>query len=61
LTLPAISRSREVWFLVSGAEKAEAVAAGVGGADPMDWPCAGAHGTEETVWFVDRSAAGNLP
>ncbi|WP_020108909.1 6-phosphogluconolactonase [Nocardia sp. 348MFTsu5.1] len=61
LTLPAIARAREVWFLVSGAEKAEAVAAGVGGADPMDWPCAGAHGTEETVWFVDRSAAGNLP
>ena len=61
LTLPAICRARQVWFLVSGAEKAEAVAAGVGGADPMDWPCAGAHGTDETVWFVDRSAAGNLP
>ncbi|PYE21010.1 6-phosphogluconolactonase [Williamsia limnetica] len=61
LTLPAIARSREVWFLVSGAEKAEAVAAGVAGADFMDWPCAGAHGTESTVWFVDPAAASNLP
>ncbi len=61
LTLPAIARSREVWFLVSGSEKAEAVAAGVAGADFMDWPCAGAHGTESTVWFVDPPAASRLP
>jgi 6-phosphogluconolactonase len=60
LTFPAVSRAREVWFLVSGAEKADAVAAGVGGADPLDWPCAGAHGTEATVWFVDPDAAAKL-
>lgn len=60
LTFPAIARSRQVWFLVSGAEKAEAVAAGVAGADFMDWPCSGAHGTEATVWFVDPPAASNL-
>lgn len=60
LTFPAVARAREVWFLVSGAEKAEAVAAGVGGADPLDWPCAGAHGTDATVWFVDPDAASQL-
>lgn len=60
LTFPAVARAREVWFLVSGAEKAEAVAAGVGGADPMEWPCAGAHGTDATVWFVDPEAASKL-
>lgn len=61
LTLPAIARSREVWFLVSGSEKAEAVSAGVTGADFMDWPCAGAHGSQATVWFVDPPAASHLP
>lgn len=61
LTLPAVNRSRQVWFLVSGADKAEAVAAGVTGADPADWPCAGAHGTDETLWFLDETAASKLP
>ena len=37
-----------------------AVAAGVGGASPEDWPCAGAHGSEETVWYVDGAAASRL-
>ncbi|MFZ2240319.1 MAG: 6-phosphogluconolactonase, partial [Gordonia amarae] len=39
----------------------EAVAAARGGADPADWPCAGAHGTAETVWFLDEAAASQLP
>ena len=61
LTLPAIQRSREVWLLVSGAEKAEAVAAAIGGADPISVPAAGAVGREHTVWFLDHQAAGKLP
>ena len=61
LTFPVVNRSREVWFLVSGAEKAEAVAAAHTGADRADWPCAGAHGTERTLWFLDRAAAAGLP
>ncbi|RDB49081.1 6-phosphogluconolactonase [Tsukamurella tyrosinosolvens] len=60
LTLPAVGAARRVWLLVSGAEKAEAVAAGVGGASPEDWPCAGAHGSEETVWYLDDAAASQL-
>ena len=60
LTLPVVNRSKAVWFLVAGADKAEAVAAAHAGADPADWPCAGAHGTEETVWFLDHAAAGSL-
>lgn len=60
LTLPAVNRSRQVWFLVAGADRAEAVAAGVNGAAPAEWPCAGAHGTEGTVWFLDSAAAGSL-
>lgn len=61
LTLPAVRRSRQVWLVVSGEAKAEAVAAAVGGADPDDWPAAGAVGLEQTVWLVDEAAAGQLP
>lgn len=60
LTLPAVQRSREVWLVVSGDGKAEAVAAAVGGADPDDWPAAGAVGREATVWFLDEGAASAL-
>jgi 6-phosphogluconolactonase len=60
LTLPAIQRSREVWILASGAEKADAVAAAIGGADPVSVPAAGALGREDTVWFLDTQAAAKL-
>ena len=38
LTLPAVRRSREVWLVVSGEAKADAVAAAVGGAAAVDDP-----------------------
>ncbi|MBW0018975.1 MAG: 6-phosphogluconolactonase [Mycobacterium sp.] len=61
LTLPAIQRSREVWLLVSGAAKADAVAAAIGGADPVSIPAAGAIGREKTLWLLDQEAASKLP
>jgi 6-phosphogluconolactonase len=60
LTLPAIQRSREVWLLVSGAGKADAVAAAIGGADPVSLPAAGAVGQETTLWLLDEDAASKL-
>lgn len=60
LTLPAVNRSHHVWFLVAGADKAQAAAAGISGADEADWPCAGAHGRASTVWFLDEGAASAL-
>ena len=60
LTLPAVQRSREVWLVVAGADKADAVAAAVGGADPDDVPAAGASGREATVWLLDEEAASKL-
>jgi 6-phosphogluconolactonase len=60
LTLPAIRQSREVWLVVSGEAKADAVAAAIGGADPVDVPAAGAIGQEKTVWLLDEAAAGKL-
>ncbi|MDH6193764.1 6-phosphogluconolactonase [Mycobacterium frederiksbergense] len=60
LTLPAVRHSREVWLVVSGEAKADAVAAAVGGADPVDIPAAGAIGRERTVWLLDEAAASKL-
>ncbi len=60
LTLPAIQRSREVWLLVAGEEKAEAVAEAIHGAAPADIPAAGAIGREHTIWFLDKAAASKL-
>ena len=60
LTLPAVRRAQHVWLLVSGANKADAVAAAVGGADSDEVPSAGALGTASTVWFLDSGAASKL-
>jgi 6-phosphogluconolactonase len=60
LTLPAVQRSREVWLVVSGATKADAVAAAIGGAKPVDVPAAGAVGRDATVWLLDEDAASKL-
>jgi 6-phosphogluconolactonase len=61
LTLPAVACAREVWLVVAGAAKADAVAAAIGGADPVDVPAAGARGREATVWLLDAAAASALP
>lgn len=60
LTFPAVNRSREVWLVVSGGGKAEAVAAALGGAEAGDWPAAGAIGTDKTVWLLDAAAASKI-
>lgn len=65
LTFPALNRSRQVWFVVSGSGKADAVAkalaTGEEAADVHDVPAVGVHGQERTVWFVDEGAASKLP
>ena len=61
LTFEALERSRQVWFLVSGADKAAAVAAGTNpSTDRWDIPAAGVHGAEHTLWLVDAAAATDL-
>ncbi|MDP3893788.1 6-phosphogluconolactonase [Nocardioides sp.] len=68
LTFGALNNAREVWFLVSGDGKADAVAAALAGvvdhrpaADLHETPAAGVSGTETTVWFLDEAAASRLP
>jgi 6-phosphogluconolactonase len=60
LTREALERSREVWFLVSGSTKAEAVRRGVEGAPFDEAPSAGVHGEDRTLWLVDEEAAADL-
>ena len=60
LTRECLERSREVWFLVSGGDKADAVRRGVGGAPVETTPAAHVHGVERTLWLVDADAAADL-
>lgn len=61
LSVDALNRTREVWFLVSGGGKAEAAATALSGAaDVHDAPSVGVHGQERTVWFLDEDAAARL-
>jgi 6-phosphogluconolactonase len=61
LTLPVINRSREVWFIVSGGDKAAAAAMALLGTGPVQVPAAGVSGVERTLWLIDRAAAADLP
>jgi 6-phosphogluconolactonase len=53
-----INDSKEIWFTVAGADKAEAVAT-VFGDEPEKLPAGRISGKEKTVWYVDQTA-GNL-
>jgi 6-phosphogluconolactonase len=61
LTLPAARHAREVWLVVSGEGKAEALRRAHEGASEVDVPLAGLLGTERTLWLLDEAAAGGLP
>jgi 6-phosphogluconolactonase len=61
LTLECLNRARAVWFVVSGEDKAGAVALAMAdGTDVHDAPAAGVRGQDETIWFLDRAAASKL-
>lgn len=60
LTREALEHSREVWFLVSGSGKADAVRRGVEGSPFAQTPAAHVHGEERTLWLVDEEAAADL-
>ena len=61
LTFEALNRTREVWFLVAGSDKADAVASALApGADRWDVPASGVRGSAATRWLLDEAAAANL-
>ena len=59
LTLQAINRAKQVWLLVTGADKAQACARALAG--EVGLPAARVQGREATHWFVDAEAAAGLP
>ena len=60
LTFAALNRTEEVWFLVSGAGKADAVARALADEGSVhDTPARGIT-VANTTWFLDQPAAGSL-
>ncbi|MFF0268469.1 6-phosphogluconolactonase [Kribbella sp. NPDC004536] len=57
LTLPLLNRSREVWFVVSGEDKADAVATALAEGDV---PAAQPKGQNRTLWLLDEAAASKV-
>lgn len=60
LTRECLERSRLVWFLVAGGDKADAVRRGVTGSPFAETPAAHVLGSEQTLWLVDTDAAADL-
>ena len=63
LTFPALNHSRQVWFVVSGEGKADAVARALAATPPpvREIPAVGVRGRDATVWFLDSESASRLP
>ncbi len=59
LTIPALERAAEVWFLISGQDKAASVVKAVAGDRSI--PAGVVRGRERTLWLLDRDAAAGLP
>jgi glucose-6-phosphate dehydrogenase assembly protein OpcA len=60
LTVPALSHARSVWFVVAGADKAEALTTAMAARDDHAVPASCVRGRQETTWWVDRAAGGSL-
>lgn len=61
LTLPAINSSAQIWLVLAGDDKASALGLALAGAAPDEAPVAGVSGRHGTTFFVDESAAAEVP
>jgi 6-phosphogluconolactonase len=61
MTFPSLCAARDLWFLVSGPDKAGAVGLALSGAGQLQAPAAGAVGIRSTTWLLDRDAAAHVP
>lgn len=57
LTFGALNRAKAVWFVASGEEKAEAVAAALTDGDRHEIPARGVRGAQETLFLLDAESA----
>ena len=61
MTFPTLNHADAVWFLVSGDEKADAVARALADDGTVDeTPARGVRGRQETLWLLDQQAASSL-
>jgi 6-phosphogluconolactonase len=60
LGLSAINTAEEIWLVVAGEGKADAVARGVAGAAPEELPAGAVRGTRATRWLLDAAAAARV-
>jgi len=61
LTIPALNRTAQTWFILSGHDKAEAVRASrTPEGDVSHTPARAARGRKITRWFMDEAAAAQL-
>src|SRR5690606_23764452 len=61
LTFPRLNRAHDVWFIVAGDGKANAVGRAVTGSGKReDTPATGVKGQDRTVWLLDEAAASQL-
>lgn len=58
LTFPALEAAREIWLVVAGADKADAVARALSGSPTQGTPAAGVVARSRTLWLLDAAAAG---
>ncbi len=61
LTLPVLNSADRVWLCLAGDDKAAALGLALAGASPVEVPAAGVTGRLQTVFFVDRRAAADVP
>ncbi len=61
LSFDGLNSAKQIWVVVSGSGKADAVAKALSGNyDRTKIPSGGAQGREATIWFVDQDAAAEL-
>lgn len=61
LTFAALNRTKQVWFLVTGEQKAEAVRRALAPeGDVHEIPARGITDSDATLWFLDEAAAAEL-
>lgn len=61
LTLPTICTAEEVWLIVAGTDKAQAVGLSLRGPGPIQAPAGAVSGRRATLWLLDRAAAAHVP
>jgi 6-phosphogluconolactonase len=61
LTFPALNRAHEVWFVVSGEDKAKAVRLALSDTGRLQIPAAGVKGLNRTLWLLDEASAQEIP